>query len=67
MYKRDAQFAFEILKKHKLVYLQDESVYIEYKKQSQLYYLDMQSLFCQNSSSLKKRIKENLSGERNYV
>ena len=67
LYKKDSLFAFKILENHSPLVLHDTKAYIDFKRKSQLYYLDRKNLVEMNSINLNDRIENNRIGERNFV
>ncbi len=67
LYKKDSLFAFKILENHSPLVLHDTNAYIDFKRRSQLYYLDRKNLVEMNSINLNDRIENNRIGERNFV
>jgi len=67
LFRKDPLFAFEILKNHKLIVLNNEKSYIDFKTFSQLFYLDHKPLIELNQKTLLNRIKSGKTGERNFV
>ena len=67
IYKKDPLFAFEVLAAHQPILIEDEKKYLEFKRYSQLYYLDHVPLIEANRKHLKKRIEKGMIGERNHA
>jgi len=67
LFRKDPLFAFEILNNHKLILLNNEKSYIDFKTFSQLFYLDHKPLIELNQKTLLNRIKSGKTGERNFV
>lgn len=67
LYKKDALFAFKILENHSPLVVHQQKVYIDFKKKSQLYYLDREKLLEMNTKNLQGRIEKNRIGERNFA
>lgn len=67
LYKKKPTLAFEIVSKGQLVFCRDKEKFIEFKKNTFIYYLDTVMLRSVIDESFKKRLRENRFGERNYV
>lgn len=67
LYKKKPTLAFEIVSKGQLVFCRDKEKFIEFKKNTFIYYLDTAMLRSVIDESFKKRLRENRFGERNYV
>ena len=67
VYKTDPLFAMEVLKAHRVLALFDETAYVDFKRNAQLYYLDHLPLITMQRRTFKKRIDEGKVGERNYA
>ncbi|OQX74856.1 MAG: hypothetical protein B6D59_00910 [Campylobacteraceae bacterium 4484_4] len=67
IYKKDPFFAFEILKSHTPVLLNDEEAYLRFKTSCQLYYLDAKPLIKMNEKAFAERIENDRIGERNFA
>jgi len=65
--QKDPNFAFNILKNHKVIHLNDRDSYIDFKKRVQLSYLDHKDLIEQNIKYLKKRVEKNSFARRDFV
>lgn len=59
--------AHEVVENHRLVYLQDNEHYIDFKTAARLFYLDTLPLIEANRKSLRERIRHDRIGERRYV
>ena len=67
LYKKKPVLAFEIVSKGQLILCRGQEKFIEFKKNTFLYYLDTASLRHVVDESFKKRLKEKRLGERNYA
>ncbi len=65
--QKDPNFAFSILEKHKLITLNNEKSYIDFKTKVQLAYLDHKELIEANFASLKNRLENGSFSRRNYA
>ncbi len=59
--------AHEVVENHRLVYLENNERYIDFKTEARLFYLDSLPLIEANRKSLRERIREDKIGERCYV
>ncbi len=67
LYKKKPVLAFEIVSKGQLIFCRDKEKFIQFKKDTFIYYLDTAPLRNTIDESFKKRLRENRLGERNYV
>jgi len=65
--KKDPLFGFNVLSRHKLIVLNNERAYIQFKTAAQLSYLDHKPLIEASLTAFKDRIKAGKTGERNYA
>jgi predicted nucleotidyltransferase len=66
LYKRKPNFAFQIISSAKLLFTRDEDLFVDFKKNVFLYYLDAKPLIDMVKASVNKRIETGTFGERNY-
>ena len=67
LYKRKPNFAFQVISSAKLLFTRDEDLFVEFKKNVFLYYLDAKPLIDMVKASVNKRIETGAFGERNYA
>ena len=67
LYKKSPVFAYKIVSNHKLLFSKNDENYIKFKRNSLLYYFDTEKLREAVNSALRKRIKSNKFGKRNYA
>lgn len=65
--RRDPLAAFEILAHHSVVAMRNDKMYIAFKTETQLMYLDNAALIEANRQALNMRIESKKAGERNYA
>jgi len=67
LYKRKPNFAFQIISSAKLLFTRDEDLFVHFKKNVFLYYLDAKPLIDMVKAAVNKRIETGAFGERNYA
>jgi uncharacterized protein len=67
LYRKKPSLAFEIISKGHVLFCKDEKEFVEFKKNVFLNYFDTARLRKNVDESLKKRLREERFGERNYV
>lgn len=67
IYKKDPKFAYEILHRHILLYAKKKSEYIDFKRETFLYYFDMKTMLDFADRSFVKRLRSHNFGKYNYV
>lgn len=67
LYKRKPNFAFQIISSAKLLFTRDEDLFVDFKKNVFLYYLDAKPLIDMVKAAVNKRIETGAFGERNYA
>lgn len=67
LYKRKPNFAFHIISSAKLLFTRDEDLFVDFKKNVFLYYLDAKPLIDMVKANMNKRIEAGTFGERNYA
>ena len=67
LFKKKPDFAYQIVKDHRLIYCRDRSTYIDFKTNAVLYYLDQKPLIDSVKEAFFNRLNENQFGKRNYV
>ena len=67
LYKKNAKFCRQIITEGIVLYVSDNNKFIEFKKNSLLYYLDLKDLYEKNIKKFLERIERNKIGEQNYV
>jgi len=67
LYKRKPNFAFQVISSAKLLFTRDEDLFVEFKKNVFLYYLDTKPLIDMVKAAMNKRIEAGAFGERNYA
>jgi len=67
LYKKKPSLAFEIVSNGQLLLCQEQEKFIEFKKNTFLYYLDTAPLRHAVDRHFRERLNENRSGERNYA
>ncbi len=67
LYKRKPNFAFHIISSAKLLFTKDEDLFVDFKKNVFLYYLDAKPLIDMVKAGVNKRIETGAFGERNYA
>jgi len=67
IYKKDALFAKNIVENHQKIDIKDETKWVDFKRESMLYYFDNEPLIKMNRKALLNRIKRGKVGERNYA
>jgi predicted nucleotidyltransferase len=67
LYKRKPNFAFQVISSAKLLFTRDEDLFVEFKKNVFLYYLDAKPLIDMVKAAMNKRIEAGAFGERNYA
>lgn len=67
LYKKKPVLAYEIVSKGQLILCKNNENFIEFKKNTFLYYLDTNPLRKLIDKSFNNRINESRFGERNYV
>ena len=67
IYKRKPNFAFQVISSAKLLFTRDEDLFVEFKKNVFLYYLDAKPLIDMVKAAMNKRIEAGAFGERNYA
>ena len=67
LFKRRPNFAFQVIKNSQLLFTKDEDIFVDYKRRSYLYYLDVKPMLNMIKESMNRRIDAGNSGERNYA
>jgi predicted nucleotidyltransferase len=67
LYKKKPALAFEIISKGQLILCHEQEKFIEFRKDTFLYYLDTAPLRYLVDQRFRERLNENRSGERNYA
>lgn len=67
LYKRKPNFAFQVISSAKLLFTRDEELFVDFKKNVFLYYLDSKPLIDMVKAGMNKRIETGAFGERNYA
>lgn len=67
LYKQKPNFAFQIISSAKLLFTRDEDLFVDFKKNVFLYYLDAKPLIDMVKAGVNKRIETGAFGERNYA
>jgi predicted nucleotidyltransferase len=67
LYKRKPNFAFHIISSAKLLFTKDEDLFVNFKKNVFLYYLDAKPLIDMVKAGVNKRIEAGAFGERNFI
>jgi predicted nucleotidyltransferase len=67
LYKRKPNFAFQIISSAKLLFTMDEDLFVDFKKNVFIYYLDAKPLIDMVKAGVNKRIETGAFGERNYA
>ncbi len=67
LYKRKPNFAFQIISSAKLLFTKDEDLFVDFKKNVFLYYLDAKPLIDMVKANMNKRIEAGTIGERNWI
>jgi len=67
LYRKDPEFAYEIITRGKVISCRNNPEFIEFKEKTLLSYIDLQPLRAMMQESLKKRIAVGKAGERNYA
>ena len=65
--KKDPLFAFNILQNHRVLKVNDEDTYINFKTAVQLSYLEHKELIDQSMQDLHNRVHHNHFARRNYA
>ena len=67
LYERKPNFAFQVISSAKLLFAKDEDLFVDFKKNVFLYYLDAKPLIDMVKAGMNKRIETGAFGERNYA
>jgi predicted nucleotidyltransferase len=67
IYKRKPNFAFQVISSAKLLFTRDEDLFVNFKKNVFLHYLDAKPLIDMVKAGMNKRIETGAFGERNYA
>lgn len=67
LYKKKPLIAYEIISKGKLLFYKSHEKFIEFKKNTFLYFLDIQHLRNMVDKTFRERLHSGRFGERNYV
>lgn len=67
LYKRKPNFAFQVISSAKLLFTKDEDLFVDFKKNVFLYYMDAKPLIDMVKAGMNKRIETGAFGERNYA
>jgi predicted nucleotidyltransferase len=67
LYKKNPQFAFNIVSNHRVVFCRQNEVLVAFKRNTFLYYFDTQPLRDMVNASFQRRIAEGKFGQKNYV
>ena len=67
LYKRKPNFAFQVISSAKLLFTKDEDLFVDFKKNVFLYYLDSKPLIEMVKANMNKRIETGAFGERNFT
>ena len=67
LYKQKPNFAFQVISSAKVLFTRDEDLFVYFKKNVFLYYLDVKPLIDMVKANINKRIETGAFGERNYA
>lgn len=67
LYKQKPNFAFQVISSAKVLFTRDEDLFVDFKKNVFLYYLDAKPLIDMVKADVNKRIETGAFGERNYA
>jgi len=67
LYKKDAFFAYNIVTNSEVVLMNDFSLYVEFKKNTFLYYFDIMPMKKKFDKAFSERIEQGKFGKRNYA
>jgi len=67
IYKKDPKFAYEVLLRHILLCAKRKSEYIDFKRETFLYYFDMKTMLDLADQSFVKRLRSHNFGKYNYA
>jgi predicted nucleotidyltransferase len=67
LYKKKPCLTFDVIAKGKLILCRDDSKFMEFRKNTLLYYLDTEPLRYLMDKRFRNRLNEKRFGERNYV
>lgn len=67
LYKKNPNFAFQVISSAKLLFTKDEDLFVDFKKRVFLYYMDAKPLIDMVKAGINKRLEKGAFGERNYA
>ena len=67
LYKKSPTLAYKIVTNYELLFSKNENVFIDFKRNSFLYYFDTEYLRKSVNTALYKRISSKKFGKRNYA
>jgi len=67
IYKKRPVFAYEIVSNGVIIVCRNKDSFVEFKKKTFLYYMDIKPLTDKVNENFRKRLDSNKFGERNYV
>jgi predicted nucleotidyltransferase len=66
LYKKRPGFSFKVISSARLLFVRDRSIFVNFKKNVFLYYMDARPLIEMVRKSVKRRIETGTLGERNF-
>ncbi len=66
-YKRNPRFAFNVVSNCRVLFCRNEDAFVDFKRNTYLYYFDTQPLRDQVDAAFRRRIAAGKFGQRNYV
>ncbi len=67
IYKKNPALAYRIATKHKIIFVRDNELFIEFKRRAFLYYFDTEKLRKSVRDTFYERISSKKFGKRNYA
>ena len=67
LYKRKPNFSFQVISSARLLFTKNKEIFVNFKKNVFLYYIDARPLIDMVNESINKRIEAGHFGERNFA
>ena len=67
LYKKKPNFAFNVVASGRLLFASDRAIFVDFKRNVFLYYLDTKPLIDMVNKSMERRVNAGTFGERNYA